>query len=105
MIDFYDIDHFSLRLAKLREQAGVSARQMSLDLGQNSSYINRIENRKALPSMQGFFYICEYLKISPKDFFDEEIIDPNKHKQLATKMKGLSPHALDVIDQLVDLVR
>ena len=46
-----------------------SAREMSLALGQNPSYINRIENGKALPSMQGFFSICEYLQITPGDFF------------------------------------
>ena len=49
-----------------------SAREMSLALGQNPSYINRIENGKALPSMQGFFSICEYLQITPGDFFNEE---------------------------------
>ena len=48
---------FASRLTSLREQKKVSAREMSLDLGQNGSYINRIENRKAFPSMQCFFYI------------------------------------------------
>ena len=38
---------FASRLTSLREQKKVSAREMSLDLGQNGSYINRIENRKA----------------------------------------------------------
>ena len=46
---------FASRLTSLREQKKVSAREMSLDLGQNGSYINRIENRKAFPSMQCFF--------------------------------------------------
>lgn len=36
---------FASRLTSLREQKKVSAREMSLDLGQNGSYINRIENR------------------------------------------------------------
>ena len=31
---------FSLRLAKLRTQKGVSARDMSLSMGQNPGYIN-----------------------------------------------------------------
>ena len=44
---------------------------MSLALGQSESYINRIENQQMLPSLTVFFYICEYLEISPKDFFDE----------------------------------
>lgn len=35
---------FGTRLAKLRTDTDISAREMSLDLGQNPSYINRIEN-------------------------------------------------------------
>ena len=39
---------FGLRLAKLREAAGISARQMSLDLGLNKNYINSIESGKII---------------------------------------------------------
>ena len=46
------------RIAQLRLQKGVSARDMSLSLGQSESYINKIENRRTLPSMAGFLYIC-----------------------------------------------
>lgn len=63
---------FAERLNSLRTQQNVSAREMSLDIGQNESYINRIENGKAFPSMQAFFYICEYLKITPKEFWDTD---------------------------------
>ncbi|MBQ3010565.1 MAG: helix-turn-helix domain-containing protein [Oscillospiraceae bacterium] len=59
------------RLAMLRSQKKVSAREMSLAIGQNESYINRIENKIAQPSMQSFFFICEYLGITPAEFFDE----------------------------------
>ena len=45
---------------------------MSLALGQNASYINRIESGKALPSLSLFFYICDYFQITPKDFFNDE---------------------------------
>ena len=62
---------FCKRLTQLRLEKGVSAREMSLALGQSESYINRIENQQMLPSLTVFFYICEYLEISPKDFFDD----------------------------------
>ena len=48
-------EFFSRRLAQLRAQKGVSAREMSLAIGQNSSYINRIENQRAFPSIAGLF--------------------------------------------------
>ena len=48
-------DFFAERITFLRTEKNVSAREMSLAIGQNSSYINRIENKKAFPSMQAFF--------------------------------------------------
>lgn len=39
-------DFFIERLITLRNQQNVSAREMSLAIGQNESYINRIENGK-----------------------------------------------------------
>ena len=40
------IDKIALRISKLRLQKNVSARNMSLSLGQNEGYINKIENKK-----------------------------------------------------------
>ena len=40
----------------------------SLALDQNSSYFNRIENKKVFPSMQVFFQICDHLDITPGAF-------------------------------------
>lgn len=62
---------FSLRRAKLRTQKGVSARDMSLSMGQNPGHINNIETGKSMPSLSGFFYICDYLDITARDFFDD----------------------------------
>lgn len=61
-------DFFIERLTSLRNQKNVSAREMSLALRQNGSFINHIENRLTFPSMQVFFYICEYFQISPWNF-------------------------------------
>ena len=61
---------FSKRLAELRIQKGVSARDMSLSLGQNPGYISTIESGSAFPAMSNFFYICEYLNVTPQEFFD-----------------------------------
>ena len=60
---------FRNKLAMLRKQKCVSAREMSLALGQSESYINRIEKGKMLPSMSLFFKICEYFEITPKEYF------------------------------------
>ena len=93
---------FPLRLAQLRTRKGVSARDMSLSLGQNAGYINNIESGKALPSMSSFFYICEYLNITPSSFFDSETDNPEQLQQLIQKMKKLNEEQLASIENLVD---
>ena len=52
-------EQFSKRLTELRTQKGVSARDMSLSIGQNPGYIRAIESGTAFPTMANFFYICE----------------------------------------------
>ena len=94
-------DDFAERITELRTQKNVSAREMSLALGQNESYINRIENKKTFPSMQVFFYICEYLNISPKDFFDNNISVPQKLYEIIEDIKKLKSTQLDTISALV----
>ena len=47
------------RLIQLRLEKGTSAREMSLSLGQNSNYIQKIESKQSFPSMSAFFDICE----------------------------------------------
>ena len=58
------------RISKLREQKQVSERKMSLDLGHSTSYIRSITSGRSLPSMSEFLYICEYLGVTPMEFFN-----------------------------------
>ncbi|MBQ3427862.1 MAG: helix-turn-helix transcriptional regulator [Clostridia bacterium] len=95
-------EEFPLRLAQLRTKKGVSARDMSLSIGQNPGYINNIECGKALPSMTGFFYICEYLNITPGDFFDNTSENPEKINDLVKKLKNLDDLQLDSIAAIVN---
>lgn len=94
-------DFFSERLANLRLAKGVSARDMSLSIGQSPNYINKIENKKAFPSMTVFFYICEYLNITPKEFFDEGNAYPEKLNALVPELAKLDESALDHIAGIV----
>ena len=94
-------NEFQTRLAQLREKKGVSARDISLSIGLNPGYIKNIETGKALPSMSGFFYICEYLQLSPKDFFDTDAKNPEKLKELIKYLKKLDDKQLDSIASIV----
>ena len=85
------------RVAKLRTQKGVSARDMSLSLGQANNYINNIENKKSLPAMQSFFYICEYLGVPPQEFFDEGNTCPEALREFIAEAKQLDSKSMQYI--------
>ena len=91
------IEWFHNRVAELRIQKGVSARDMSLYLGQSESYINKIENKRTLPSMTGFIYICEYLGVTPKEFFDTDLVSP-------TQVRGITQEAQKLTEEQADLI-
>lgn len=96
-----DEKDFSLRLSKLREKKGVSARDMSLSIGQNPGYINNIETGKSMPSLAGIFYICDYLGISPAEFFDVGSDNPARLKDLIGYLKLLDDEQLENVAAIV----
>ena len=80
---------------------GVSARSMSLDMGLSKNYIAQVENKRNLPSMLIFSYICEYFKITPKDFFDDGIEFPAIYNELLNNLKGLNEEQIININNIV----
>lgn len=83
------------RIAKLRTDKNISARELSLQLGQSTGYINTIENGKSLPSMSMFLYICEYFKITPQEFFDEGNECPKLIQEILKESKKLNKESLE----------
>lgn len=96
-----DKKDFVKRLVSLRMNKGVSARDMSLSLGQSPSYITNIENGINFPSMTVFFYICEYFGITPGEFFETESTNPKKMQELIQAEKNLTNEQLDLLLSLV----
>lgn len=96
-----DEKDFSIRLARLREKKGVSARDMSLSIGQNPGYINNIETGKSKPSLDAFFFICEYLGVTPSEFFDLDSSNPTKLNAIVKDLKKLTDRQLETIAALV----
>lgn len=93
------------RISSLRMRKNVSARKMSLAIGQNESYINRIENGHALPSMQCFFYICEYLEVTPEEFFALNSANPLRCKEAVKELQRLDSKQLDTIKKFIENVK
>ena len=95
-------EEFSKRLSQLRINKGISARNRSLSISQNPGYINTIENRKALPTMTNFFYICEFLSITPQEFFDTGANNPEKLNILIKYLKQMDDKQIDALTTIAE---
>ena len=96
---------FCKRLVQLRMNKGVSARDTSLSIGQSPNYIIGIEGGKNYPSMETFFYICDYFGITPKEFFDMDSTNPGKTTELMEIVKTLHNEQLDLFIALGKAVK
>ena len=92
---------FYKRLAELRMKKNVSARDMSLSIGQAAGYINSLENKNGFPSMQVFFYICEYLEVTPSEFFDEGNGDPTEFREIIKDLTALDPENIKSVKSII----
>lgn len=94
------------RLSELRIMRKISAREMSISLGRGAGYINSIENAEACPSLMMLFEICDYLKISPKEFFD--FTEPESARLFELKLtevyKSLGNEEKEILRRIIDLL-
>ena len=92
---------FNERLPLLRTKKGVSARDISLSIGLSEGYINSVENQKSYPSMQVFFYICEYLGVTPAEFFDQDNKHPQEYREIIADLNKLDPETFHEIKSII----
>lgn len=90
-----DTEFIKRRIAKLRTDSNISARELSLRLGQSTGYINTIENGKSMPSVAMLLYICEYFNITPQEFFDEDSEYPIILNEILKEAKKLDKKSLE----------
>lgn len=93
------------RITQLRIEKNISEYKMSLDLGHSKSYIQSISSGKALPSMSEFLYICDYLGVTPKEFFDDDNAGAFKVHQLYMIAKELNSEDLDLLIGIADRLK
>lgn len=91
------------RITELRINKGVSEYKMSLDLGHSRSYMQGISSGRSLPPMSEFLYICEYLGVTPAQFFDDGASNPILVQKILDGVRDMSDKdlltILDVIDR------
>ena len=97
-----DTSYIAERITQLRLKKGIAEHRMSLDLGHSRSYMQGISSGRALPSMTEFLAICDYLEVTPKDFFDENNANPTLLQATLDKLKGLPESDLLIIYTMAD---
>ena len=95
-----DLQFIRERISILRTKKNVSEYRMSTDLGHSKSYIQSISSGRSLPSMSEFLYICEYLGVTPKEFFDDSINEPQLVQQLYELARSMSDENLKMLINL-----
>lgn len=85
------------RITELRLKKDVSEYQMSLDLGKNKSYIQGISSGRSMPSMRQFFEICDYLEITPLEFFNTDIAEPPQLRRAVELLTDLEREDLEAV--------
>ena len=93
------------RITELRLKKQVSEYKMSLDIGRSKGYIQSISSGRSLPSLSEFLYICEYLQISPKDFFDTETQEPAMLHQLTESARHLSDQDISLLLSIAERLK
>jgi len=65
-----DVVKFGVNLARLRMAKGMSAYELSSQLGKAPSYIHKVESGKVNIGIKMIFEVCDCLDIQPKKLFE-----------------------------------
>lgn len=98
-------DFIRERITQLRLKKGVSEYQMSYDLGHSRGYIYNISSGKALPPLKEFFAICDYFQITPQEFFDEDLQNPELIQKAVEGMRRLTEEDLLMLLSIINRMR
>lgn len=79
---YADEKYVQRKIAELCATSGIPESKISLDLGRDRTYINKINAGKRMPSVGELMYICQYFKITPEEFFrtDAELVPLEKRE-------------------------
>lgn len=61
-----------------------------------------IESGRNFPTMQDFFYICEYLKITPSEFFSFNINNPIEFDTMIKNLSKLKARDITSLANIID---
>lgn len=92
------------RISQLRTREGLSARELSLRIGKNEAYINRLEYRKNFePSISVINDIVIACNSSLEEFFYYDLNQYKKDKELIELLKNTPENKKEAIIQILKI--
>jgi len=67
--NYPDAQFIRKRIEDLCSDRNVAMHKMSIDMGHARTYVHKITTGHSMPSVSELLYICQYLKITPEEFF------------------------------------
>ena len=91
------------RIGYFRTKAKLSQKALSIDIGMNIGYINRLESKKDfLPSLEVLMKIIEVCGITAEEFFYTNVTSYATDKQLLNKLSDLSDDKKEALIKLIN---
>ena len=78
------------RIGYFRYKKNLSARELSLRLDKNESYINKLESNDFNLPTEMLLKIIQSLEVSPEEFFSENYMNYDVDKELYNLIQSLS---------------
>ncbi len=92
------------RYAKIRLAHNISARKLSLELGQSTEYINQIESGKNMPSVEGLLNFCNYFDISLGEFFEDKFNYPVEYSAIIEELNKMDSMTVKLVYELLKTI-
>lgn len=101
---FMDKNYIKERINYIRTKNNISARNLSLELGMSSEYINQLETGRLNPSIDFIINFCDYFKMPISEFFDDGLRYPLEYKELIENLNRLNKAEVDAFINLVKAI-
>lgn len=95
-----DLKEVINRVRQIRDKANLSARELSLRLGKNSTYITKLESGEFKPSMETILEIIICCNSTPQEFFYKSIKDYKLDMEVLNYFQHLNEKQKQAILQL-----
>ena len=98
-----NLDEIIIRISQLRTRENLSARELSLRIGKNEAYINRLECRKNFePSISVINDIAIACHSSLQEFFYYDINEYETDKKIIDSLKRIDPEVKKALLKIIE---